>query len=301
MTNNTKPVVLVLGSTGQVGKLIVEALSQTTDVQIRVTSRKLEQVEKLQSQGKDAVYLDLDDPRTFAEALAGVNRIFLLTGYTVDMLAQSKTLVDAAVKAGVEHIVHLGIFGEWDCTDPHFVWHQLIERYIETSGIAWTHLHPNVFMENLLGILPVKDNAVTMFWGKHRVGWVALKDVAEVAAKVLREGSKKHNVKNYWMSTEVLNGDEIAEILSDVLGKQITCYYKQPEDLQALMLSSEIPVEPNYAKGGVEFMRQVIDGRMGYIGTVRDDASFVTGKPSTTFKQWVVENRDRFEQLTVDS
>jgi uncharacterized protein YbjT (DUF2867 family) len=29
-------------------------------------------------------------------------------------------------------------------------WHQIVERYIEASGIAWTHLHPNVFMENLL-------------------------------------------------------------------------------------------------------------------------------------------------------
>ena len=66
------------------------------------------------------------------------------------MLVQSKTLVDAARKAGVRHIVHLGIFGQWDCTDPHFAWHQMIEKYIEASGIAWTHLHPNVFMDNLL-------------------------------------------------------------------------------------------------------------------------------------------------------
>ncbi len=79
-------------------------------------------------------------------------------------------MVDAAKKAGVKHIVHLGIFGEWDCTDPHFVWHQLIERYIEASGIAWTHLHPNVFMENLLGLLPIKDSQLSMFWGDRRVG-----------------------------------------------------------------------------------------------------------------------------------
>jgi len=49
--------------------------------------------------------------------------LFLLTGYTVDMLVQSKTLVDAAKKAGVRHIVHQGVFGQWDCTDPHFAWH----------------------------------------------------------------------------------------------------------------------------------------------------------------------------------
>ena len=94
------------------------------------------EVERLRGEGKEAVHLDLDDPSTFALALAGVDRVFLLTGYTVAMLTQSKTLVDAAKKAGVKHIVHVGIFGEWDCTDPHFAWHQLIESYIKASGLA---------------------------------------------------------------------------------------------------------------------------------------------------------------------
>ncbi|MGI2904483.1 NmrA family NAD(P)-binding protein [Tolypothrix sp. VBCCA 56010] len=291
--NKTKPTVLIIGSTGQIGRLIIEALSQTSELQVRLSSRRLEQVETLCAQGQDVVYLDLDDPRTFAGALAGVDRLFLLTGYTVAMLVQSKTLIDAAKKAGVQHIVHLGIFGEWDCTDPHFAWHQMIERYIEASGIAWTHLHPNYFMENLLGIAPLKDGAFSMFCGDRRLGWIALKDVAAVAATVLHEGSAKFGGKDYWMSTESLNGAEVAAILSEVLKQKIRCDYKQPDDLRELLMSGKIPVEPNYAEAGVEFMRQVMDGRMGYIGSVRDDVQFVTGKPSTSFKQWAIENRDR--------
>ena len=295
MTTNdkNKPIVLVLGSTGQVGKLIVEALKQNNDVQVRVTSRRPEQVEELRQNREDAVYLDLDDPRTFSGALAGVDRLFLLTGYTVAMLVQSKTIVDAAKKAGVQHIVHLGIFANWDTTDPHFVWHQLIERYIEASGIAWTHLHPNYFMENLLGVTPLKDGRFSMFLGDRRVGWTALKDVAKVAATILGGNSTKFAGKDYWMSTESLNGEEAATILSEVLEQEIHCDYKQPEDLEELLMSVEIAVEPNYAQGAVEFMRQVIDGRMGYVGTVRDDVQYVTGKPSTSFKQWAIENRDR--------
>ena len=286
-----KPTVLILGSTGQIGQLVVKALSQTQKVQIRLSSRRQEQVEKYLSQGKEAVYLDLDESHTFAEALAGVDRLFLLTGYTVAMLVQSKTIVDAAKKAGVQHIVHLGIFGEWDTTDPHFVWHQMIECYIKASGIAWTHLHPNYFMENLLGMTPLKNDTFPMFCGDRRVGWVALKDVAAVAAKILSEGSQKFGGKDYWMSTESLNGEEVASILSEVVEREISCEYKQPEDLQDLMSKSG-SVEPTYARGAVEFMRQVIDGRMGYISSIRDDVPFVTGKPSTTLKQWAIENRD---------
>ena len=287
-----KPTILIIGATGQIGQLVVEELSQKENVQIRLSSRRQEQVEAWKDKGKEAVYLDLDDPRTFAEALAGVDRLFLLTGYTVAMLVQSKTIVDAAKKAGVQHIVHLGIFGEWDTTDPHFAWHQMIECYIKASGIAWTNLHPNYVMENLLSIHPIKNNTFPMFCKDRRVGWVALKDVAVVAAKVLSEGPVKFGGKDYWMSTESLNGKEVAAILSEVLEREIRCEYKQPEDLQELLSKSD-SIEPNYANGTVEFMRQVIDGRMSYVGSIRDDVPYVTGKPSTTLKQWAIENCDR--------
>jgi uncharacterized protein YbjT (DUF2867 family) len=262
-------------------------------VNVRLAARRPEQVERLKAEGRDAVLLDLDDPRTFGLALAGVDRLFLLTGYTVAMLVQSKTIVDAAVKAGVRHVVHLGIFGNWDCTDPHFAWHQLIERYIDGSGLAWTHLHPNVFMEALLDKTPVRDGAFPFFWGDRRVGWIAGRDIASVAAAVLREGPEKHGGKDYWLSTEVASGSEVAAILSDVLGKPVRCDVRKPEDLKALFAQGAIPMESWYAASVVESAGQIYDGRKGYIGTVRDDVPFVTGRPSTTLRQWAEMNRER--------
>jgi NAD(P)H dehydrogenase (quinone) len=187
------------------------------------------------------------------------------------MLVQSKTFVDAAIKAGVEHIVHLGVFAEWDCTDPHFAWHQLIERYIETSGIAWTHLHPNTFMEKLLSFFSPKGDTLTVFWEKQRMGWIAAADIASVAAKILQDGPQKHSGKNYWLSTEVLDGPAVAAVLSEVTGRDIQCDIRGADDFKKRFMSSNIQVESWYAEGGVEFLRQVIDGRMGNIGSVRDD------------------------------
>jgi NAD(P)H dehydrogenase (quinone) len=94
-----KPTVLILGSTGQIDKLVVKHLEQNNDVQLRLCSRREAAVEDFRKQGKEAVKLDLDDPSTIALALAGVDRAFLLTGYNVAMLTQSKTFVDAAKKA----------------------------------------------------------------------------------------------------------------------------------------------------------------------------------------------------------
>jgi uncharacterized protein YbjT (DUF2867 family) len=272
--NTQKPTVLVLGSTGQVGRLVVKELANSQEVNVRITSRRRADVEHLHSEGKDAVYLDLDNPKTFALALAGVDRVFLLTGYTVAMLVQSKTLVDAAKKAGVEHIVHLGIFADWDCTDPHFAWHQLIERYIEASGIAWTHLHPNTFLENLLSFFAPKGDVLTVFWEKQRMGWIAAADIAAIAAKALREGPRKHHGQNYWMSTEALDGPEVAAILSEVTGRNIKCDIRGADDFKALVQASHIPMESWYAEGGVEFLRQVIDGRMGNVSSRRSLCSW---------------------------
>ena len=296
-TSSKKPTVLVLGSSGQIGQLVVKELEQSSDVNLRLSSRRPQEVERLRGEGKEAVYLDLDDPQTFPLALAGVDRLFLLTGYTVAMVTQSKTIVDAARKAGVRHIVHVGVFAEWDCTDPHFAWHLLIESYIKASGIAWTHLHPNVFMDNLLNFSAPKADVLTLYWGKRDVGWIAASDIAAVAAAVLNQGPEKHQECDYWLSTEVLGGSEVAAILSEVTGRNIGYNLQGPEEFKALISSLGDQVEPWYAAGGVDFMRQVSDGRMGYIGTIRDDIPYVLGRPGTTLREWASAHKEEFIKL----
>jgi NAD(P)H dehydrogenase (quinone) len=291
--SSRQPTVLIIGATGQTGRLIVEELKRDPgNIRLRLTARKQADIDRLNSVADEAVYLDQDDPKTFGLALAGVDRLYLLNGYSVAMLHQSKTLVDGAKKAGVQHIVHQGIFGEWDCTDPHFAWHIMVETYIKASGIDWTNLHPNYFMENLLGMMSIKDGSFTMYCGDSKMGWVALKDLAAVAAAVLREGPKRHGGQDYWLSPEVLSGPEAAAVLTNVLGQEVQYDIKGPDDFRSFFMSSKIPIESWYAEGVVEFMRQVKDGRMGYIGTMRDDGPFVTGRPSTGFRQWATENRD---------
>ena len=290
-TGAADPVVLVIGTTGQVGARIVQELDRDPgDVHVRYAARKLEQVDELRAAGRDAVQLDLDDPNTFPHALHGVDRVYLLTGYTVAMLTQSKTLVDAAAKAGVTHIVHQGVFANWDVTDPHFVWHQMIERYIEGSGLQWTHLHPNVFLDGLASEISASEGSFSVYWGDRRVGWIAAQDIAAVAATVLRQGPARHSGKEYWLSTEVASGPEAAAIFSEALGREIRCSVHGPEEFLASIASRGLTVESWYAEAGVEFNRQVIDGRMGYIGTVRDDVEFITGRPSTSLRAWALEN-----------
>jgi hypothetical protein len=113
--NNRKPRILVLGASGLTGSAIASILDDgVADIEVMRAARNKEQVEMWKRDGKQAVYLDLDDARTFPAALKGIDRLFLLTGYAISMLHQSKTIVDAAADSGVNFIVHQGVFGKVD-------------------------------------------------------------------------------------------------------------------------------------------------------------------------------------------
>ncbi len=287
--------ILIVGSTGRTGKAVIAELEQMPGSHQAVhASRNHEQVEAWRSQGKDAVYLDLDDARTFPEALRGVDRLFLATGYTIHMVHQSKTIVDAAADAGVEFIVHLGIFGNGRMTDPHFAWHELVERYIEGSGVSWSHIHPHFFMDNLLTTTPVVNGTFNWFMGDKRVGWIAGDDLAAVSALVLAEGREKHAGKQYWLSTEVLNGAEAAVEIAQGLQQQVECVVMTPDDLAALIASGAVQpppnIEANYAASMIEWARQTYDGRMDFAAVTTPTVEDLLGRKPLTLRTWVVRN-----------
>lgn len=298
VSSHKQPVVLVLGVTGQLGNLIAERLRKQKTISLRVSSRKKEQLSKLKDKYGEAVYLDLDDPRTFAEALKGVDSLFLLTGYTFAMVVQSKALVDAAKKAGVKHIVHLGVFTpEFDCYDPHFAWHQMIEAYIKVSGIPYTFLHPNCFLQNFTGFYAMcKNRTLTFYTNEKKVGWIALEDVAEASAKVLVEGSAKHHGKDYWFSTESLNIKEVAQRFTEATGQKFSADARAPEQFIIDMGVDRKTIDP-YFFGVEESFKQVVDGRMGYISEVRDDLPQLIGRKGMTVKDWAALHKEELLNL----
>jgi len=289
-----RPRVLILGATGRIGSKVIAELERMDTVRVVYSSRRLEQVEAWRSDGKDAVLLDLDQPETFPDALSGVDRIFLVTGYTVAMVHQTKTIVDAAADAGVKFIVHLGIFGTGRVTYAYGTWHEMVERYIEGSGVAWTHLHPHYFMDNLLAATPVVSGKFYWFMGSQKVGWIAPEDVAAVAAKVLSVGPEQHGGKQYWLSTEFLNGTQSAVEISKGLGLPVEGVVLTPNDLAASVTSGamKLPsfVEPTYGASILDWVRQTYDGCLNF-GGVTTSVEELTGKKPQTLESWVRANR----------
>jgi NAD(P)H dehydrogenase (quinone) len=282
---NSSSNLLVLGVTGQVGKRVATNLKRRK-ANFSVGSRRKANLEELADQFGASRFIDLDDPRTFDEALKNVTGIFLITGYTVDMLVQSKSLIDAAKRNGVNHIVHLGAFTtDQDSYATVFAWHQMIEAYLRDSGIAWTNLHPNMFMQNFLSVWSIKGGLYSAYTSKA-IGFTALEDVAEAAAVILMEGPEKHSGKDYWFSAEALTPHQVAETLTAVTRRKFTATVRHAVGFQNDAAQPGSAFEPAYAKGGLDLFRQVEDGRMAYIGSVRDDTRRILGREPLSLREW---------------
>jgi NAD(P)H dehydrogenase (quinone) len=94
-----------------------------------------------------------------------------------------------------------------------------------------------------------------------------------------------HGSKEYWFSTECLTLTEIARTLSEVAGHTIKADPRQPSQVFDDFGIDEQHADP-YFHGVKEFCQQVLDGRMAYIATVRDDMKLLFNHPGMTLREW---------------
>lgn len=292
--NSDENVILVTGATGQIGKRVVNELKKPEVQNLRVIAavRTQEKAASLKTQGVETVLMDLDKPETIEPALQGVDSLFLVASYTLAMLPQAKAVIDSAKKAGVSHIVHLGAWYKYDTTIPHHAWHQYIESYIEWSGFAFTHLHPNWFMQNIFSKTGTQQGGtIYQCIGDARVSWINADDVALAAAVVLRSPAD-HAGKVYPLAVESRSVGEIAELLTEEIGMPFT-YAPQPPDVILPMAIAD-GMEPEYAKSLFGLFEKTANGMATDAADVFDNFEALTGKPPRTWRDFVRKHKDMF-------
>lgn len=184
--------ILVTGATGTVGSRVLrELLGLGAPVCAGVHARPLE------VEGVEAHAIDFDRPETLPTALEGVEAAFLASYAT----RHEQALVPAAVHTGVERIVKLSA---WQADREEFVvgrWHREVERAIKRSGLAWTFLRPNSYMQNVVTVMGEtirNEGAIYDSVGDARISHVDTRDVAATAARVLTEPG--HDGRTYELS-----------------------------------------------------------------------------------------------------
>lgn len=234
---------LISGATGNVGGDTIRALlarlqgaPEDHRVDIRAGLRRPASLPTFDGPLGDgpveAVRLDFTDPETFAPALAGVDRALLVRPpQLADVPRYFGPFVEAAEQAGVRHMVFLSVMG---AESVSFIPQAKIEALLRGSRLHRTFLRPGFFHQNLstTHAAEIRDeNRIAVPAGGGKTSFVDTRDIGEIAARCLTESG--HEEQSYSLSGgELLDYYEVAEILSEVLGRQIT--YTRPGALRFL-------------------------------------------------------------------
>jgi len=290
-----KPRILITGATGQVGQKTISFLQNNDSIEIVAAVRSAAKAQAFHDKGIATVILDFDNEATYADALKDIDRIFIVTGYTVDMLRQSKALLDAAKKANVNHVVHLGACGRDDTTVAHWAWHQLVERFIEWHGFSFTHLRPETFMQNLLsyGGTPVINNGIIVQYVKDaRKSWVDVNDVAAVAAQALLK-PEIHNGKTYRLGYDAQSYYDIANLLTDAIGKPFKYVPHAPEEFLRTMQANGADMA--YMDCVYKHYIRYAEGTIPGADDVFDNFDSITGQQPTRWADFIEKHKEEFK------
>src|SRR5438874_13621444 len=222
----SKPV-LVTGATGTIGRDIAKRRSEGV-VSVRAGVRDQAKAKKQFGADIALVPFDFENEKMFSAALEGVEKVFLLPPMQPNQLELMNRFVDAAKRAGVGHIVKLSAIGIDDETQSTAIkWHGANERHIRESGVAFTFLRPNSFMQNFITYFPPRNGAIYLPWGNGTASFVDTRDIASVAAKALTSHGRGGRI--YTLTGPATRGiAEVALILSEGTGRELK-YVDVPE------------------------------------------------------------------------
>jgi uncharacterized protein YbjT (DUF2867 family) len=287
--------ILITGAAGTTGRAIIQSLA-ARGVRARALVHKADDRALFDAyNGIESVVGDLGDDRGLGKILDGVDTAYLVSSVDPAMTDLHQRFIDSAKRAGVKRIVrHSALGADAESGARLLCWHGEAERYLEKSGIGWTHIRPNYFMQNFESFIKGSVCATASFatsLGETRVSMVDVRDLAAVAAEILIGDG--HEGKSYAVTgPEALTMGEAATILGGALGYPVRHRSLSDRDLRDELIGAGTPVW--MADAFAELYGVFREGRHE---RVYDTIETVTGKRPYDFSRHV---RDHLQALTCE-
>ncbi len=226
---HSEKTILVFGATGQQGSAVAShLLKDGWKVRALVRNPKSDQAQALQQRGIELVQGDLNQPSSLQEAMKGVYGVFSVqppAEGTAAEIRQGKAVADAALQAGVSHLVYSSVGGAERKTGiAHFESKWQIEEYIRALGLPATILRPAFFMSNLFRYYGVKEEAdgtLTLTQAlrpQTRLQMIAVEDIGKCAALAFAH-PETFLGKAIEIAGDALTPSQIAESIEHATGK----------------------------------------------------------------------------------
>ncbi|MGK7911227.1 MAG: SDR family oxidoreductase [Synechococcus sp.] len=274
--------ICITGAGGTVGREVVKQL-EFAKVPFRVAYFSKKKMEAALATGMEAVIIDYNHPETLRAAFQGCDKLFLLGPNAHNQTQLELNAVEAAKEVGVQYIVKQSVMGAEDEAFSLALVHRPVEKAIESSGMAWTFLRPNSFMQNVVTFMSEMIAAESAFYsasGTAKIAHVDVSDIAAVAVKALTEPT--HAGQVYTLTgPEAITYDELADELSKVLGRKISHINLSPSDLKHGLLAEGMPEA--IADRMLDLERYYREDRANRI---TNDIKHVTGHDPRRFAQY---------------
>ncbi len=271
--------VLVTGATGNIGSGLVPAL-RAAGVNVRALVHDESKAHPLTDAGVEVVFGDLDKPETLEAAVAGVSKIYLLTWNGPTALQQANNVIRAAKAVDSPLIVRQSGFGP---EKSRIIKHHLeVEDNLKSSGLPYTILSPTFFMQNTMMAAQTvaSDGAVYMPMKNGKLGMVDVRDIVDVAVKLLTE--EGHQGKTYTLTgPESISFHHVAAVLSRVVGKEVKYVDVPLEAGRQAMIGMGVP------EWIAEGFGELFDGfSENWADLVYNDVEHLTGHPARSYEQF---------------
>ncbi len=281
--------ILVTGSTGVVGKQVLEHL-RGSGAQVHALTRSPEKAQF--ADGITAIRGDLSDLDSLRRTMQGIGTLFLLAPNAADELTQALQALSVARESGVKGVVYLSVFRGAEYVDvPHFAGKYTVERMIEQCGMPATVLRPAYFMQNdvrlkeaLLGPgiygMPIGDKGISM---------VDVRDIGEAAARALlrRELAAGPLPREIYelVGPDALTAESVVSIWTDALKRPVR-YGGSDLDILEQRLKSAAPAWLAYDMR-LMMQRYQQDGAVASTAQV-ERLSTLLGRPPRSYRDFAL-------------
>ncbi|MFJ4681205.1 NAD(P)H-binding protein [Kitasatospora sp. NPDC088783] len=279
--------IVVTGATGQLGRLVIDALlARVPATEVVAAVRDEGRAADLAARGVELRVADYDRPETVAAAIRPGDTVLLVSGSEVGRrVAQHTVVIEAAKAAGAARLVYTGVLGGPDADFRLADEHKATEQLILDSGLPYTFLRNGWYTENYTALIPVQlEHGVAGSTAGGRIGSASRADYAAAAAEVLT--GEGHENRVYELSGDTAwTLEEYAAELSRQSGRQVAHHELPAEANLGVLTGAGLP--PQLAEILVDV--DVSGISRGLLAGGSGDLSRLIGRPTTPLSTTIAE------------
>jgi NAD(P)H dehydrogenase (quinone) len=282
--------IIVTGAAGHLGRLVAEQLlERLPPEELILVTRRPEALRALRARGADVRRGDFDDPASLREAFAGGRRMLLISTDAIGRrMRQHRAAIDAAVAAGVEHVVFTSVVNPVPANPMGAnAWEQgKTEAMLQRSGLDWTVLRFGTFAELVLpaAATAVQNRRLVTNNGRGRIAPVSRRDCAEAAVVLTTDG---HAGETYEITgSQALSTNDLADLYGDLSGQTVKVVQMSDTMLTGVLVGIGTPMPIAWR---ISAFGQAV--RRGYFDVVDPAFERLTGHPPATLRSVLIAQR----------